>query len=314
MVNSIYYTFSTIPQVLAGAVALFGVFVLYKIQVINSQLIGLGDALLREVSPINDKGRIRKYKKILKDNFIYIERLQKAIYRKDIIGIKRWIYSIVDEVQKFDSTKTDVNLSNHGKRTVGNHKKQFELIEKYKKGLIITTICAITWSSLTILYTIIILPFTEKIKDCPNIYFIIGIMSLAVALFIMIIIIIISLSKTFKYEDFVTKTWRDYIAPIVEVRKKLNNPNESSLLKIMNSGQIDALQRLIEKVVKNVKNAHHIFDITSQLKNNNCDERIDDMIGELRGATYLINERHKNIEYHKETVDFTSMLNEKNVR
>ncbi len=144
MVNSIYYTFSTIPQVLAGAVALFGVFVLYKIQVINSQLIGLGDALLREVSPINDKGRIRKYKKILKSNFIYIERLQKAIYRKDIIGVKRWIYSIVDEVQKFDSTKTDVNLNNHGKRTVGNYKKQFELIDKFKKGLIITTICAIT--------------------------------------------------------------------------------------------------------------------------------------------------------------------------
>ena len=108
-----------------------------------------------------------------------------------------------------------------------------------------------------------------------------------------------------------TKTWQDYFDPIIEVRKKLDNPNESPLLKVINSGRTESLQRLIEKIVKDVKNVEQIFKITTELKNNDCDERIDDMVGELRGAVYLINKGHLNIEYHKNIVDFTSMFDNK---
>ncbi len=52
MENAIFYTFSTIPQVLAGAIALIGVFALYKIQELNTSLTGLSQNFI-------DEGKIR---------------------------------------------------------------------------------------------------------------------------------------------------------------------------------------------------------------------------------------------------------------
>ena len=48
MTNSFYYFFSSTPQVLGGVLALFGVFVIFKIQSIRSQLIGLARTMLQE--------------------------------------------------------------------------------------------------------------------------------------------------------------------------------------------------------------------------------------------------------------------------
>ena len=38
MENALFYTFSTIPQVLAAAIALLAAFVLYRLQTINAQI------------------------------------------------------------------------------------------------------------------------------------------------------------------------------------------------------------------------------------------------------------------------------------
>lgn len=56
MVNSFYYFFSATPQVLGGVLALFGVFVVFKIQELKAQLIGLLQTLhnLYERKPFYD--------------------------------------------------------------------------------------------------------------------------------------------------------------------------------------------------------------------------------------------------------------------
>src|SRR5882762_7665944 len=46
MENTLYYTFSTIAQALAGAIALLGAFVLYRVQSIDRDLYEAADAVL----------------------------------------------------------------------------------------------------------------------------------------------------------------------------------------------------------------------------------------------------------------------------
>ena len=48
MSNSFYYFFSATPQVLAGILALFGVFIIFKIQTLKSELIGIGQYILEK--------------------------------------------------------------------------------------------------------------------------------------------------------------------------------------------------------------------------------------------------------------------------
>jgi len=50
--SSFYYFFSATPQVLAAILALFGVFVIFKIQSLKKQLIGIGQSLLSTVERI----------------------------------------------------------------------------------------------------------------------------------------------------------------------------------------------------------------------------------------------------------------------
>ncbi len=42
MNNSFYYFYSATPQVLSGVLALFGVFVIFKIQTIKSEILSIG--------------------------------------------------------------------------------------------------------------------------------------------------------------------------------------------------------------------------------------------------------------------------------
>jgi hypothetical protein len=48
--NSFYYFFSATPQVLAGMLALFGVFVIFKIQTIRTHLLGIGQAVINKAT------------------------------------------------------------------------------------------------------------------------------------------------------------------------------------------------------------------------------------------------------------------------
>ncbi|MCK4386842.1 MAG: hypothetical protein KAV41_02015 [Candidatus Pacebacteria bacterium] len=102
--------------------------------------------------------------------------------------------------------------------------------------------------------------------------------------------------------------WFEYIKPIYEKRKKLENPGDSRLIFAIDNNKYNKLEQLVKKVISNVVNAKQIFGITKQLNNKNekvnPDKRIDDMIGELRAARYLVNCSYKNIVYQKKEIDF----------
>lgn len=100
MENAIFYTFSTIPQVLAGAIALIGVFALYKIQELNNSIIGYGESFSKKYFKNDD----------LKT------RLDNAITKKGHQEILDIMVNVVDDYEKA-ITENERKISNFKKAT-----------------------------------------------------------------------------------------------------------------------------------------------------------------------------------------------------
>jgi hypothetical protein len=56
--SALYYTFSTIAQSLAAAIALLGAFVLYRLQTLNAEIERRSDALLGKVTAAKDQSEM----------------------------------------------------------------------------------------------------------------------------------------------------------------------------------------------------------------------------------------------------------------
>ena len=91
--NSFYYFFSATPQVLAGILALFGVFVVFKIETIKKQLLGLGQYIFDEGDRLVRQGSSTRLHNT-ESNSIIIGSLKKAIDKTDLAEIKNIIESI----------------------------------------------------------------------------------------------------------------------------------------------------------------------------------------------------------------------------
>jgi len=90
MKESFYYFFSATPQVLGAILALFGVFVIFKLQALKSYLIGISKSILNH---IETKPAVA-YEDKMEKAFIPI-RLREAIQIEDIKKLK----SIIDKIQ-----------------------------------------------------------------------------------------------------------------------------------------------------------------------------------------------------------------------
>ena len=98
--NTLYYTFSTIPQVLGAMVAILAAFVHFRIIRLQDYLIGDGEAVLHrwgETGYIFDEKLNEKYKK----------RLIDAIHRKNIFEIKEVIRKLRDIEIEEGYTRSD---------------------------------------------------------------------------------------------------------------------------------------------------------------------------------------------------------------
>jgi len=60
MVNSIYYTFSTIAQTLAGAIGLLGAFVLFRLQALNNDIDERGGQIASVLRSVTDPTKVRQ--------------------------------------------------------------------------------------------------------------------------------------------------------------------------------------------------------------------------------------------------------------
>ncbi len=148
--NIIYYTFSTIPQVLAASIALFGVFCLYKIQDYNNQLKGWAGAYLLEFerSPINKK-------KVMDKDPRLISRLSKAVEKTHIPDIQEALEDIVKALPT-DSFKIGLEIFN-------------EKIAK-RKSLANSAKSCIVFSVIVIILSLIPLPLNNYFCECTEIF------------------------------------------------------------------------------------------------------------------------------------------------
>jgi hypothetical protein len=106
MENSFYYFFSATPQVLGGILALFGVFVIYRIQAITSELKGICQYIIDESDHIIRRALNIKITNTSSDG-AHIIKINKAIGRSDKRELKSLLESIV--YKEFDTHKIKFN-------------------------------------------------------------------------------------------------------------------------------------------------------------------------------------------------------------
>jgi hypothetical protein len=104
MENSFYYFFSATPQVLAGILALFGVFVIFKMQAIKMELLSFGRSILEEArAKWNGDPNEKIASTRLGDTSLILE-IDNAIQRQDISKIYRLIEGIDHRDLKYSIT------------------------------------------------------------------------------------------------------------------------------------------------------------------------------------------------------------------
>lgn len=101
--DTLYYFFSTLAQVIAAATALVAVLVHFRISVLRDFLVGDGESVLNMKKRY---GNQRGYDLLTEKN---TDRLEDAVDRKDIYGIKE----IIKELARLEEKK-DVSKDHHG--------------------------------------------------------------------------------------------------------------------------------------------------------------------------------------------------------
>lgn len=76
MVNSLFYTFSTIAQTLAGAIALLGAFVLFRLQSLNAEIESNASQIAAVLEGILDREEIRT----LSRHGLYRELIERSAH------------------------------------------------------------------------------------------------------------------------------------------------------------------------------------------------------------------------------------------
>jgi hypothetical protein len=159
MTNSFYYFFSATPQVLAAILALFGVFVIFKIRSLKSELIGIGKSLISNTTNYNDQS----------DSLISIQikvNANLALQNNDIEKLK----------STFDIFTNKVNY----------HYQKFYKVYNSLQSLIKRTIF---WSKITVVLIIICLstiPFGDMILNNVYIFYSLFISVIGCLMFIFI--------------------------------------------------------------------------------------------------------------------------------
>lgn len=149
MENALFYTFSTIPQVLAGAIALLGAFILYRLHSLNSEIEEESSTVLN--------------------------------FYKNLPRSKLWNLHVKGRYKEvFDNTK-----DNPPENRKGLHLDYFKLhhyrlgkLLDSKKSLLVSFKFSLWLTGALIIVSVIILPLTPKCSGC--IYFILPVFSIGI--------------------------------------------------------------------------------------------------------------------------------------
>jgi hypothetical protein len=163
MSNSFYYFFSATPQVLAAILALFGVFVVFKLQSLQSRLVGIGQTILGlvESTPL--------YYETLR-NTSTSNKIRKAIQTNDIKLLREYVNSIDAEVLRVKSaneaddkkelkTAIDLRLLERFNPISRNYKDVYDA----RQYLIRDTVRWSIFTAISVVFCLSIIPFGDLI-------------------------------------------------------------------------------------------------------------------------------------------------------
>lgn len=165
--DSFYYFFSAVPQVLGGILALFGVFIVFKLQAIKTHLLGISQTIL-------DQSEITYLYYNRQQNTSFSKKLRKAIDTNDISMLKDLVNSIETEVHRVrKATETNdrkvlkVSLELKDIEHFGPLSRSFQIVFASQESLINDTFMFSIFTGATIIFCLIILPLDAYILKVP---------------------------------------------------------------------------------------------------------------------------------------------------
>jgi hypothetical protein len=144
--NSFFYFFSATPQVLGAIMALFAVFVIFKIQALKDEILSLAQYLHNTVDKINEKGDSLDMKK--KRGKLSWE-IKRHIEAKNIV-------QVYEAIKKYDELHTTNKIYKV-------RKKRFDDIYAIKENLVSNTIAASKITAFLIIFCLLALPFGKYV-------------------------------------------------------------------------------------------------------------------------------------------------------
>jgi hypothetical protein len=168
MENSFYYFFSAVPQVLGAIMALFGVFVLFKLQQLSTGLLILGENLHNAANNTSQSHKTDEVTRLLK----LVRGVAKEVKYKNINGINQILISNTATIAEDSPLFVDIR-----KEFFSTYKLYSDMINKTKRSTIV--------SACTIVFCFSLLPFGKWIT-CNQIL-----------LFIMFFVVLVSVGIIF---------------------------------------------------------------------------------------------------------------------
>jgi hypothetical protein len=166
MGNSFYYFFSAVPQVLGGILALFGVFVLFKIQSIKTELFSIGKVLLQNVQELSINFEIKDCREVRAK---LIKDLKRGNDSKNINELKGSIDAVNNSIVMYKNT--EFNL----------YKERYDKMFTFLIDLIRSTIRFSIFTAIIIVVCLIIIPFDYLIVEHNNVlYFLFSIVIIGI--------------------------------------------------------------------------------------------------------------------------------------
>jgi hypothetical protein len=153
------YFYSTIPQVLSGAIGLLGVFCLYKLKLISDNLRGLTESMVLELEIGEYYEKVKQKDEIKKSFALHIRRLRIASTQSNIYKMKK----ALDDSYEF--IKVLVPNTNMVEKIIA----PFESQMKARDSLIKHSKFALIYTGSLIFISVLIIPYLRSIQTiCPN--------------------------------------------------------------------------------------------------------------------------------------------------
>ncbi len=160
--NSFYYFFSAVPQVLSGVLALFGVFVIFKIQSIKSELIGIAQI----VEKINNYFKLKISEKTQDDE-------------KNVKEVSHRV--LMEQIEKSDLSAISKILNAMTEPIYFNYRDSYNKSYRILKLLSTATLGASVYTAIVIFIALLILPFGHFfLLHATLLYILFGVVLLAV--------------------------------------------------------------------------------------------------------------------------------------